>query len=311
MRKSSKSHASQTLNTSPALRPAITKTENRQPIQQAAPANRTSSGGFSFFGDNHDGPQQTNLAHRPRDSHREPTAQSVGQTYSSNHPQNPAANQYGFGPNPATYSHNMAQPAIQPNTFSSQPTLPGQMTSGQQNGNGPWSVNNYPQQPMHGFPEAQAFRPPQAQPHFPQASVPQGPQSGQLPLQPYRSISGPFDHQVPSQHGQTNQFAPIQRKLPDQVGRPSPAPVSAAVNPQSLISIIQQLKDLGVISIPGQDKSPKARRKTASGHRLTCPQNGDRPVNPTCLKHGDHAKSAQQHFATWMTGGNPDLGMSC
>lgn len=162
---------------------------------------------------------------------------------------------------------------------------------------------------MQSFPEAQAFRPPQAQTHFPATNAPQGPQNGQIPIQPYRNMSGSFDQRFPSQYEQTGQAAQTQGRMPNHVGRPSQAPVAAAENPQSLISIIQQLKDLGVISVPGQDNNPRGRRKTASGHRLTCPQNGDRTVNPSCLKHGDHAQSAQQHFATWMTGGNPDPGM--
>ncbi|KAE9981221.1 hypothetical protein EG327_006289 [Venturia inaequalis] len=305
VRKSSKSHSPQTHNTSPVAPHAMSGLGIQQPSQQAVPANGSSNRSISFFGDHGDAIQQTYLAPRPQE-HREPTAEFVAHTFNSNQPHNPTANQFDLGAVPATYGHNMPQPANLQDPFSSQPTLPGRMGSGQQTGNGPWSVNNYPQQAIQGFPESHTLRLPQTQPRFHQTNALQGPHNGQFPLQPYRNTSGPFDHRDPSQYEQNFRAAPTQGKIPNQVDRPSPAPVPAAENPQSLISIIQQLKDLGFISIPGQDNNPRGRKKTTSGHRQACPQNGDRAVNPTCLKHGDHAQSAQQHFATWMSGGNPD-----
>lgn len=273
-------------------------------------ASRQPSAGLSYFGDNQDASRETHPVSRPQ-GHQEPTAGFAAQHFSSNHLQNPAAHQYGLGPIPATNGHNMPQSIAHSNQFADPLAFHEQIASGQRAGSGSYPVYNYPSQPMQGYPDARALRPPQGQLHYPQANAPQGPQNGPFPQQPqYRNISGPLEPRVPSQYEHTGQMAPIQGNMLSQVGRPSTAPVPAAENPQSLISIIQQLKDLGVISVPGQDNNPKGRKKTASGHRQTCPQNGDKPVNPACLKHGDHAQSAQQHLATWMTGGNPDLGMS-
>lgn len=92
--------------------------------------------------------------------------------------------------------------------------------------------------------------------------------------------------------------------------RPS-AQAPAAEKQESLVSIIQQLKQLGVISLPGQQNNDiQDSKKRFSSHRQTCPQNEDKPVNPACLKHGEHAQAAQRALVQWQFGGSADQGRS-
>jgi hypothetical protein len=75
----------------------------------------------------------------------------------------------------------------------------------------------------------------------------------------------------------------------------------AKENEHSIISVIKQLQELGVINLPGQQGDDKKKKEPP------CPQHGDEPINPHCPSH--FVDQAGQILGQWLIAGDTDKGV--
>jgi hypothetical protein len=292
--------------TSPNVQQARPENDYRQTIQPASPAHRQSSTGF--FGTNEHAPQQTYPALQPQ-GYRESAANYASQKYGLDTVPNAAAHQYGLEPVPATHGWNMRQTTNHPDQLARQYEYQDQVAAGQRADGIQNPVYGHPQHPVHGYPPTQPYMPPQGHFHGYLQGTPQDQKVGQYIQQPYHATSGIHNPRYLSQYQNHSPIANGQENIPNQ------PPITQAPRAESqhlLVSIIQQLQQLGVISFPGQpSNSTQGQNRVHFGHQQTCPQHGDRLINTSCLQHGHHAITAQKILGTWLSEGSANPSMPC